>query len=85
MKRFAVVVFTVAALVISAAPAAAAAPNHQACLGTTVSSAAQTIPDYGALVAGVARSGPVLGVGDDVQAILAGQVPDALFPNTCND
>jgi hypothetical protein len=81
-----------AALVLGAfafgSTAIAAKPVSQACLGASVSSAAQNIPEYGGLVSGAARAtdeGNRPGVGDDVQAIQAGAVPDEDFPNTCND
>ena len=68
--------------------ALAARPVSQACLGASVSSAAQNIPDYGAVVSGAARASGAdnrVGIGDDVQFIQSGEVPDEIFPNTCND
>ena len=85
-------IILVAALVLGASAfggtAIAARPVSQACLGASVSSAAQNIPEYGSVVSGAAHAsgeGNRVGVGDDVQAIQAGFVPDEIFPNTCND
>ena len=64
-------------------PVLAATPASHACLGRTVSGAAQAGADFGALVATVAKD--VRGVGEEVQLIQAGQFPDDAFPNTCND
>lgn len=66
-----------------AGPVEAAQPNHQACLGEDISGYAQGGSDFGAFVSGLASSIP--GVGEDIQAHLAGQVPDSAIPNSCND
>ncbi len=66
-----------------AGPVLAAQPASQACLGATISGAAQLGRDYGQLVASVAQD--IRGVGEEVQLILAGEFPDEAFPNTCND
>ena len=76
-------------LVIGAGAAGAATPASQGCVGSTVSGLAAVahangIP-YGQLVVGFAQdpfSRP--GLGDGVQLLQAGQVPDAVVPNTCN-
>ena len=65
------------------APVLAARPASQGCLGDSVSAAAQLGRGYGQLVASVARENG--GVGEVVQLLLAGNFPDAAFPNTCND
>jgi hypothetical protein len=70
------------------ATASAARPVSQACVGGTVSGGAHAVHPYGAAISGFAHdSAPDnhVGVGDDVQALQAGQVPDEVFPNTCND
>jgi hypothetical protein len=68
-------------LIVSATTTLAAKPNHQACLGETASAAAG--PDLGPLVSGIASTTPQ-GAGDEVQAVLAGVVPDEIMPNACN-
>jgi hypothetical protein len=72
----------------AAAPALAAQPTLQGCLGESVAGGAQAVHPYGGLVSSVAKAtgpGNRPGVGDEVQAIQAGNVPDVVFPNTCND
>jgi hypothetical protein len=64
-------------------PVLAGQPANQACLGETVSAAAQQGIDYGQFVASTAQGNQ--GVGATVQVLLAGNVPDQVFPNTCND
>jgi hypothetical protein len=68
--------------VVIGAPAAASQPNHQACLGHDMRSYAQAGSGFGAFVSGLAADG---GVGKEIQAHLAGQIPDAVMPNSCND
>ncbi|MGI8875037.1 MAG: hypothetical protein ACR2KP_12055 [Egibacteraceae bacterium] len=68
--------------VVLATPAAAAQPNHQACLGEDVRISAQGGSMFGGFVSGMAV---VDGVGQEVQAHLAGQIPDGVLPNSCND
>ena len=68
--------------VMLAAPAAAAQPNHQACLGEDVRSYAQGGPVFGAFVSGVVA---VDGAGAEIQAHLAGAIPDEAIHNSCND
>jgi len=68
-------------LMVSATATFAAKPNIQACLGETASAAAG--PDLGPLVSDIATNTPQ-GAGDEVQAVLAGTVPDDLVPNDCN-
>jgi hypothetical protein len=66
-----------------ASPVVAGQPANHACLGQTIKSAAAARADFGAFVAAGARD--TRGVGDEVQSILAGQIPDEAFPNACND
>lgn len=64
-----------------ATPASAAQPNNQACLG-------QDIRTYAAAGAGFGEFVVLLsdgGVGTEIQAHLAGLVPDAAISNSCND
>ncbi len=70
-----------------ASAAGAAQPAVHACLGTTLSGAAAALPPggVGAAVRSFAQdptSPP--GLGDGIQALQAGLVPDDVVPNTCN-
>lgn len=71
-----------AAAVVLASPAAAAQPNNQACLGHDVRAYAQAGSGFGALVSGSLAVG---GVGEEIQAHLAGNITDDALPNSCND
>jgi hypothetical protein len=70
-------------------PAGAGKPQNQACLGESLSALASDQPAPGAFGAGVRgfaqdpTSRP--GLGDGIQALQAGLVPDELVLNTCND
>lgn len=64
-----------------ATPAAAAQPNNRACLGEDVRMYSQGGSSFGAFVSMLAEGG----VGMEIQAHLAGLVPDSTIPNTCND
>ncbi len=72
---------TAAIAVTFAAPAAAAQPNHRACLGEDVRAYAQGGSQFGAFISGLADGG----AGMEIQAHLAGLVPETTIPNTCND
>jgi hypothetical protein len=71
-----------AVVLMLATPAAAAQPNHQACLGKDIRTYAQNGSGFGALVSGVLAAD---GVGAEIQAHLAGDIPDTVTPNSCND
>lgn len=71
-----------AVAVILATPAAAAQPNHQACLGEDVRTYAQGGPMFGAFVSRVVA---VDGAGAEIQAHLVGAIPDEAIHNSCND
>jgi hypothetical protein len=74
-------------LSLPAAAASAATPAVHACVGGSISTTASGTPGFGRFVSGVAHdptSGSRLGVGDDLQALEAGLVPDSGFTNTCN-
>ena len=66
-----------------AGPALATTPNHQACVGHDVSGYAAGGADFGHFVSGIAST--TQGIGDEIQAHMAGQIPDTVLPNTCND
>ena len=86
MKRITMLVAAVAmTLGMMAAPAMAAKPASQGCLGHDMSAAGQTHgAEHGAFVSDVATNGPG-GAGFEIQLHLAGQVPDDVTHNTCND
>ncbi|HUP50873.1 MAG TPA: hypothetical protein VM198_00250 [Longimicrobiales bacterium] len=69
--------------VVLATPAVAAQPNNQACLGEDIRSYAQGGSMFGTFVSAMASTGN--GIGTEIQAHLAGQIPDAQLPNSCND
>ena len=72
-----------AIVVAAASPAAAVKPVKQACVGQTFSSA-EAHP-LGHLISGFAQevdSRP--GIGDGIQGLQGGFIPDDLAPNTCN-
>ena len=63
--------------------AGAAQPAVHACVGTTFSGAAHSLPPggVGSAVSGFARG---VGLGANIQQLQAGLVPDSVVPNTCN-
>jgi hypothetical protein len=82
MRRLAILSGVVLSLAL-ASPTLAAKPNNQACLGHDVSGYAAAGAGFGGFISGLASTGQ--GVGDELQAHLAGQVPDSVIPNSCND
>ena len=71
-----------------AMPALAAKPANQACFGVDFSGYAQTFRPLGQVITSFELGGtPIIqgGLGDEVQNHLAGNVPDIVFPNSCND
>ena len=83
MRKLAAGIAFAAALSAIPALALAAQPNHQACLGHDVSGYAQGGAAFSGFISGLASG--TGGVGDEIQAHLAGQVPDMVNPNSCND
>ena len=77
------------AILAAGSVAGAGQPANQACVGESLAALATTQPfpgAFGAAVRGFAQdpnSPP--GLGDGIQALQAGQVPDEVVPNTCND
>jgi hypothetical protein len=75
-------------LSLGTAPAVADPPANQACLGDDASTAAHALvgggSSLGEVVSATATTRP-RAIGDEVQAHLAGEIPDEVFPNTCND
>ena len=91
MKRLLVVTSATALAVLALATGVAEAgpPTNQGCYGEGISALAanQASPGgFGAAVVGFAQDPNTRpGLGDGVQALQAGQVPDDVVPNTCND
>jgi hypothetical protein len=74
----------------SGSTAGAGQPANQACVGESLSALATNQPAPGAFGAGVRgfAQDPTLpppGLGDGIQALQAGVVPDDVVLNTCND
>jgi hypothetical protein len=70
-----------------ASAAGAAQPVVKACVGTTFSGAAAALPPggVGQAVRGFAQDPTTRpGIGDGIQALQAGLVPDDVVVNTCN-
>jgi hypothetical protein len=62
-------------------------PANQACVGQSLSALAANQPSagsFGAAVVGFAQAPDLPGLGDGLQTLQAGLVPDAVVPNTCN-
>lgn len=73
---------------LATAPAVAGPPANQACLGHDAATAARALVDAGSSlgeVVSATATGQPRAIGDEVQAHLAGAIPDEVFPNTCND
>jgi hypothetical protein len=70
-------------------PAGAGQPSNQACVGQSLSALASDQPAPGAFGQGVRSfaQDPTTrpGLGDGIQALQGGFVPDEVVPNTCND
>ena len=89
MKR--VIAFSVsvtAVLGLSTGIATAAQPANTACVGTSLSTLASDQPEpgaFGGAVVGFAQAPDGQpGLGDGIQTLQAGDVPDEVVPNTCN-
>jgi hypothetical protein len=95
MKRLFIVfsISVLAALGLNTGVAGASEPVTPACYGESISALATEQPfpgAFGGAVVGFAQAPPdeflpLPGLGDGVQAVQAGLVPDEVVPNTCND
>ena len=91
MKRLVLVVSFTVVVVLGrgSVPAGAATPAIQGCYGAGISALASTSTihgGFGAAVRGFAQDpNSFPGLGDGVQVVQAGLVPDDIVPNTCND
>jgi hypothetical protein len=76
-------------MVGAAAAAGSAEPVVQACVGDSLSELASNQEDPGGFGAGVVafaqQPDGSPGVGDGIQLLQEGLVPDVAVPNTCND
>ena len=61
----------------------AAKPANQACLGQDIRVYAEAGSSFGTFISGMAVG--TQGVGDEIEAHQAGDIPDEVIPNTCND
>lgn len=88
MRTIASAAIVSAALLTSAGSAGAGKPAVQGCVGSTLSDAAHNLPpgDLGALIVGFAQAPETAhpGLGDGIQDLQAGLVPDEVAVNTCN-
>jgi hypothetical protein len=89
LRRAAVATGVLAGVVLgSGGVAGAGEPVVQACVGTTFSDAAHALPpgDVGQLIRGFAQAPDTEhpGLGDGIQQLQAGLVPDEVAVNTCN-
>lgn len=72
------------AFLFTASAAFAAKPAVQACLGHDISAEASALgSDFGQTASATAKA--LGGLGPLVQDYLAGNIPDGVEPNTCND
>ena len=89
MKRLFIVfsISLLAALGLNTGVAGASQPANQACYGESISALAMgSQGGFGSGVVGFAQAPDDRpGLGDGVQALQAGDVPDEVVPNTCND
>ena len=77
-----------AALTSVAGVVDAGPPAQQGCYGASISALASDQPApgaFGAAVVSFAQAPGQPGLGDGVQQLQAGLVPDDVVPNTCND
>jgi hypothetical protein len=86
LRRLAVAAAVSGAIVLAAGGAAGAAePEVQGCYGESISALARGSQGaFGASTVNFAQNFPPPGLGDGVQLLQAGQVPDFVVPNTCN-
>jgi hypothetical protein len=84
MRKLVVSAAIAAAVISVAGTVSAGQPVEPACVGETVSTNAKTLHPLGQFNASVAPRNDFGTIGDAVQAIQAGQVPDDVYPNACN-
>jgi len=86
MRKLLVGAVVAGALVTASVGAASATqPVAQGCVGESISANAKALHPYGQVVLDPnAPRNPFGKISDAVHAVQAGQVPDSVFPNTCN-
>lgn len=87
VRKTAFSLLVVAGVCVPAAAASAAKPAAQACVGRTFSDGAHALApgELGQLVRSFAQEPTSYpGIGDGIQAIQAGVVPDDVVDNACN-
>lgn len=86
MRKLIVLCAVATAAVGVGGTAGAATPTVRGCVGESVSAAAEAFQPYGRnFISTVAPRNDFGSLGDAVQAFQAGEVPDEVYPNTCND
>lgn len=88
MKKIAAISAAIVLMVVSTTGAFAATPANQACFGEDFSGYAKAFRPLGQVLTNFEVGGtPIIegGLGDEVQNHLAGNVPDGVIPNSCND
>ena len=91
MRKLVIVgLISIVTFIAQTAPARAAQPNNQACLGEDFSGYARNaaLHPFGQTITTFAPGGtPIIegGLGAEVQNHLAGNVPDTVLPNSCNN
>jgi hypothetical protein len=87
MKRIVVGCFVAAAgMLIGTGAASAGQPAVQGCVGASVSANARALQPYGRnFVSTITPRNDFGSLGDAVQIVQAGGLPDELYANTCND
>ena len=88
MNTFEIVIAGATLALLAPFAVLAAKPNNQACLGKDFSGYAKAFQPFGQVLTTFAVNGtPVIegGLGTEVQNHLAGNVPDSVLPNSCND
>jgi hypothetical protein len=74
----------VALLTFGMGTASAGQPAVQGCFGASVSANAGLPGPYGQFVSGIAPRNGLGSVGEAVQAVQAGLIPDQVYPNSCH-
>ena len=77
-----VLVFSFLMIIVSST-VLAGQPNNRACLGKDFSGYAENGVGFGSFVSNLAMT--TNGIGEEIQAHLAGLVPDEVIPNSCNN
>lgn len=86
MKKFVLGVAVAGVLGVAATGSASAGPPAvRGCLGESVAQNAHALWPYGRFISSVAPANDFGTMGDAVQQVQSGAVPDEIYWNTCND